>query len=194
MPTAKKKAPGTQRKAPRRTSKKYYRNLREVPVGFRLTESDRRVDLAPRGQRGDIAAIVKEDQSDPIFAANEGLIFEIITQEEADLVIEKQQTNIQKEPRHTALDSIRNEHGDPYEDDAVRLASEEEAQGKAVAPLDGEGNLIIDRNVGIRRAAVPGSTDYELPHIPDSVNPEDQGEYLKDLRAKTQREQTRKSE
>lgn len=185
MPPAK-KTTGTTRK-PRRTQKKFYRNLREIPVGFRLKESDRRVDLAPRGQRGDIVAIAKDDKNDPIFIGNEGLIFEVISQEEANIVIEKQQTNVQKESRHSALDTIRNERGEAYDDGAVRIASEAEAQGKGVAPLDEEGNLIIDRNVGIRRAAVPGSTDYELPHVPDSVAPEDQAEYLKELRSKTTR-------
>jgi hypothetical protein len=189
-----KKAPGTKKRAPRRTSKKFYRNLREVPVGFRLKESDRRVDLAARGQRNDTAPISKDDLEDPIFLANEGLIFEVITQEEANLVVEKQNTNIQKQPRHSALDTIRNERGEVYDDDAVRLDKSEAVTGKPVAPLDEEGNLIIDRNVGIRRAHVPGGEGYELPHIPDSVAPEDQAQYLHDLRAKTQREETQKGE
>lgn len=200
---ATKKTTAAKKTAPRRTAQKHYRNLRYTPVGIRLKESDRRLELAPRGQRGDIAPVKKSESSDPDYIANKDILFEIISDEEATLILEKQATNQQTPTQHPALREIRNELGDEYEDDSVKITVEED-NSKTVAHLDevaeGVGNIVVDRGVGIRRAEVPGSTDYELPNIPDSVDPEQQADYLakhaeelKDLGLKVVREEPKKS-
>lgn len=176
--------------APRRTQQKHYRNIRYTPANFRLKELGRRVELAPRGQRGDIVPIKKGEQGDPDFIANKDLIFEVITDEEAKEVIAKQSTNQQGgRQRHPSLDILRSETGKEYADDAIKLdSSTNEDKGRVVAytreVAEGVGDVIIDRDVGIRRAEVPGSADYNLPNVPDSVSPEEQAAYLADAKAK----------
>ncbi len=194
--SAKKKA------APRGTAQKHYRNLRHTPVGIRLRESDRKIELAPRGQRGDIAPIRKTEKDDPDFIVNKDLLFEVISDEEAKLITEKQAINQQTQQVHPALSTIRNELGEEYGEDALKITVEED-KSKTVAyteeAAEGVGNIVVDRGVGIRRAPVPGSTDYELPHIPDSVDPEAQADYrakhaqeLKDLGLKVVRDEPQK--
>lgn len=172
---------------PRRTQQKYIRNIRNVHVSLRLGDSDRRIELAPRGQRGDMSPLKKGDQSDEIYIANQGL-FEVITAEEANDLATKQTTNEQRQ-RHPALATIRNAHGKEYEEDSINTkASENEDKSRVVAYTDkqaeGVGNIVIDRNVGIRRAPLPGTEDYSLPPVPDSVDPEDQAQWLADERAR----------
>lgn len=179
---------------PRRTQQKHYRNLQNVPISFRLNESDRKVTLAARGQRGDVDVIKKGEMQDPIFLANRDLIFEVITAEEAKVVIEKQSTNISEHRSHPAWDTIRTPTGEEYNQSEVRLEDQALSTG---APLDVEvqdGNIVLERQgqkgVQIKRAALPGSEDRPLPHIPDSVAPEDQAQYLSDLRANTTKTET----
>jgi hypothetical protein len=172
--TAQKKTP-----AKRKAQDRYVRNIRNVRVTLRA--QDRRIDLAPRGQRNDLAPLNKGDKDDENFMADLGSLFELITKAEAEQVREKQSTNRQAQ-HHAARDIIRNEHGDPYEDDAITVEEEfNQEQGKAVAPLDDQGHLTIDRT-GIRRAEIPGSQENPLPEIPDSIAPEDQAEYLRTLK------------
>ena len=180
--TTKKKA------APRRTQQKYYRNLRAVPVGLRLEESDRKINLAARGQRGDIAPVKKGEANDPIYLSNVDMLFEVITKEEADAIIEKQATNIQDARRtHPAWDNIRRPDGEQYDQEEIRREAPEESQGYTIAQLDEEGNVPLERQgqkgIQIKRAALPGSEDNPLPDIPDGVAPEDQANYLHELRA-----------
>jgi hypothetical protein len=173
--TAKKAAP--KKAAPKRKQQtKHIRNLRNVHVS--LHAKGRRIELAPRGQRGDIVTLERGDQSDQKFMGDQGVLFELITKADADKAVEKQATNM-TQARHPALDIIRNSQGDEYGENAVRLEEESEAQGKVVAELDGEEQrgTRFEWGVGIRRAAVPGSADRATPDIPDSVAPEDQAAY-----------------
>lgn len=163
--------------APKKRAKpqpKVIRNLRNLHVS--VFPQKRRVELAPRGQRNDLAPLEKGDLSDAGFLADKDVLFEIITQGEADKVTAKQATNIQQ-ARHPALDMIRNDKGERYEDGAVKMEQNSEAQGKVVADLTSEksrGTTKFDWGVGIQRAAVPGSVDHETTRIPDTVAPEDQ--------------------
>src|SRR5688572_22015155 len=138
----------TRRKSsPRRSQQLYYRNLRGVPVSWRFTESDRRVALAPRGQRNDLTPVKKGEQQEPEFINNKGLIFEVITAEEAKIIADKQTTNAQQ-GIHPALQQIRNQHGKEYEGDVVRVNPEKGQQGKKVAALNDEGQIEFE-NKGI---------------------------------------------
>jgi hypothetical protein len=96
------------------------------------------------------------------------------------LITEKQAINQQTQKVHPALSQIRNELGEEYDEDALKITVEED-KSKTVAyteeTAEGVGNIVIDRGVGIRRAPVPGSEDYDLPKIPDSVDPEAQADY-----------------
>lgn len=166
---------------------KFVRNILEVPVGFRFQKSGSRLDLAARGQRGDTRPVDKEDLEDSVYAANHGVLFEEITAAEAKAVIEKQSTNISENRTHPAWDSIRTEQGEEYENQEVRLESEEDQGAVVVAKTkrqaEGVGEVVIDRGVGIRRAGLPGTEGHDLPNVPDHVAPEDQAEYLARERA-----------
>lgn len=166
--SAKKKAPA-KRSAPQ---PKYIRNIRYVPIACRLGVDKRRIELAARGQRGDMVPLKKGDLEDDIFIKNDGLLFEVISGAEAKKILEQQTTNQQTQKAHPALAQIRNPLGEEYEQDAVKTKAEPEfnSQGVTVADLTesegGEGSnydIAIDRRTGIRRAAVPGSEDNPSP-------------------------------
>ncbi len=176
-----KKAPAAQKKRAAPQSR-CVRNLRNVHVS--LKAQGRRIELAPRGQRKDVAPLEKGDQADEAFMADKGVLFEIITKGAADKIAEKQATN-QQEKRHPALDVLRTAEGEKYSDDAVKLEERHDQQGKVVANLSEEPNRgkRFDWGVDIRRADLPGTQDRPLPDMPDSVAPEDQGQYRLDQAA-----------
>jgi YD repeat-containing protein len=195
---AKTQAKGTAKKSPRRTQQKFYRNIRPTPVGLRLRDDDgrsgRKIQLAARGQRGDCAPIKKGEQNHPDFIANKGVIFEVITQEEARKVAEKQDTNRQGAP-HPALQVMRNPLGEEYAEGAVIVEQERHDQGRTVAETDADGQIVFEQRgvsqndrgvvtggVQIKRALVPGAEGRELEHVPDSIAPEEQAEYLRGKR------------
>jgi hypothetical protein len=159
--------------------RKYARNIYERHAAIRF-RNGKRIELAPRGQRGDVAPLTKDDFEDDAFIANHGVLFEVITAKEAEGIIEKQATNIQQS-RHPAFESIRNELGDEYDDTAIRMDKPEAERSIVVAQTEpvaeGVGDIVIDRGVGIRRAKVPGSEDRPVPDIPDSIGPEEQAQY-----------------
>lgn len=96
----------------------YMRNLRGPEISFRLTRQqkrgDKRTELKPRGQRGDLKKLEPEDLRDPelISQVEYGLI-EIITAAEAAEIIRKQATNHQQQ-LHPAMAALRNELGKEY--------------------------------------------------------------------------------
>lgn len=186
MPTSSKK-----KATPRRTTQKHYRNIREIPASFRLEESDRKISLAPRGQRGDLAPIKKGELQDPVFLANKDLLFQVVTDEEAKAIIEKQTTNQQSDRRHPSLEVIRNANGDEYDNESVRVAGNPDDLGVVIQDNLEDGQIPMARQgtngVQITRSRVPGTEDNPLQHVPDSVSPEDQAEYLRNLRSKTTR-------
>lgn len=163
----------------------WIRNLHYVPARITFENSTgRRVELTPRGQRGDSAPLQESEELDDRFILNEGLLFEVITAEEASQVVGKQTTN--QQARHPSFQSIRNELGEEYADEEIKITKPFEQQSYAVAELE-NGEVAIDRGVGIRRAKVPGSTDHELPAIPMSIDAHEQSEYLAEQRAEHQR-------
>jgi hypothetical protein len=170
--------------------RKFARNLLEQHVSVRLKESDKRIELAPRGQRGDVALLKGAEQIDEATDdQNHGLLYEIISEEDRNEIVAKQSTNQQAKSSHPAFQTLRNELGEEYEEGAVTREPEPADRGRTVAHLDevaeGVGNIIVDRGVGIRRAEIPGTQDNPLPDVPDSISPEEQAEYRLEEARKT---------
>lgn len=120
----------------------YARNLGSV-TRFRLSRQQdrtkRATELKPRGQRGDMLRLEPQDLNDPelITQVEYGLI-EIITEAQARDIIRKQAHNIQQAV-HPAMAALRNELGEEYPQDAVRVDVEYNSQGITVAQLTPQG-------------------------------------------------------
>jgi hypothetical protein len=120
----------------------YARNLGSV-TRFRLSrqqdKTKRATELKPRGQRGDMLRLEPQDLNDPelITQVEYGLI-EIITEAQARDIIRKQAHNVQQ-AIHPAMAALRNELGEEYAQDAVRVDVEYNSQGITVAPLTPQG-------------------------------------------------------
>lgn len=152
----------------RANPQKWVRNLTLAQVAFRIGGPDgRRVELKPRGHRGDLAQVSKDELAQ---LTDVDSIYEVITDTEAKTVLSKQTVN--QQAYHPALQAIRNSKGEQYGQQAVVVASEAEAQGITVAhveandPYEGnKKNIRIERVttadvLGPERVAVPGSTEY----------------------------------
>lgn len=116
----------------------FIRNLRGTEFGFRLSRQAKgpRTDLKPRGQRGDLVRLEKEDYGDPNLERQlQYQCVELITLAEAREIIAKQAVN-QQQQVHPAMAMLRNELGVPYEQGAVKVAPEFNSQGITVATLD----------------------------------------------------------
>lgn len=152
---AKKKAEPKKRAA---SQQKYIRNTLGSPISIRL-DNGRKIELKPRGQRGDTAPVSAVEIKDDKYVQNNGLIFETITSVEAGKVTDKQLTNQQAE--HPTMKAIRNAKGEAYENSNITVDKPFDEQSTTVAQLE-DGQVIIDRGQGIRRANVPGSQDHDL--------------------------------
>jgi hypothetical protein len=167
-PVAKKTA------APRKTSStgKYLRNIRGVEV--RVTfHSGRKIELASRGQRGDMAAITKEELDDAIFLGNLGIIYEVISSAEAQKIRDKQFTNVSSMNHPRPEQIIKSQLGKDIEFTGVEPSNEEIS-----IPV---GTLVeketrytkgpeVTRSVQPERAEVPGSTSLNQ-YQPVSIAP-----------------------
>lgn len=175
---AAKKTPAKATTTKKRTPKPkptWLRNLRNVHVSMRV--NGRKIELAARGQRGDISPLKAGDQEDDIFLMNQGLLFETITTAEAKKIAANQQTNSNAR-LHPALASMRNELGEPYAEGAIKTEAELTSQGKIVANLDDKGDIPIDRRTGIRRASVPGSVENPGMDVPAHIPPEEAADWV----------------
>lgn len=117
----------------------YARNRQNVPVSFRLSrqedKSKKRTELKPRGQRGDLVRLEKRDLSDDeLITQVEYDLIEIITEPEARDIISKQSINM-RERVHPAFAILRNELGEEYEPENIKVAPEYNSQGVTVARL-----------------------------------------------------------
>lgn len=153
----------------------YVRNLRNVEVGIRLERQQgtgkKRLELKPRGERGDIKSLQENDLSDPALLSNIELgVIEVITAAEAKIAIDKQSINEQQRV-HPAMAMLRDELGNPatfhgadeYVDRSITVAE--------LNPVGGEyGEIEFDRqNKGsFRRSAPTAESGRQLggnPHI-----------------------------
>jgi hypothetical protein len=114
---------------------KWIRNLYTSPFSIRLQrQSDmktRRIELKPRGVRGDMFPLEPGDENDHVLRANIGRI-EIIGDGTAKRVAEGQTTNIQK--TNTTLAMITNEVGEPIT--KLTVETEFNQQGVVVGYVD----------------------------------------------------------
>lgn len=152
--------------AKKRTGQQFIRNVRHVPVSIRLG-TGRRIELKPRGQRGDTAPVSKDEMVDEIFMGNENLLFEVISSQDAQKVITKQTTNQQNV--HPALNQMRNARGEEYKRAVVVEEYTQEAR-PTVAAVNDRGE--------ITRFKAPGSVDNPLPEIPSDVPAEEVADWL----------------
>ncbi len=163
---------------PRRTStQKYIRNLYGTPLGIKLASGER-MDLLPRGMRGDLMAISKDQEKDHRLIANVGLTVEVIPESEARQVIEGQATNQQS--FHPALALLRDPQGRPYEQEDVRMDTDPQNQGEVVAQVDGAGNIAMENvpGKGQRMVRQPGSVGPKVATDVTGGDPE-MGELLR---------------
>lgn len=201
-PSARKKsAPEqhTEHPAPEETSR-YIRNLRGINARVSLI-SGRRIEFEPRGQRGDLAAVTKEERQDPLYLQNRGVIFEEIDQPTAMEIISKQQINASA-PHPTLMDHLRNEQGEAYEQRDVHVEIAKERQGFTVAEIAADtGDRHVSANpegevvrhaAGPEQVQVPGSVGHpatnEMASLPDDISAEEVREFLEWKRAQKLRE------
>jgi hypothetical protein len=149
----------------------YMRNLRNVEVGFRLSRQSesgqKRTQLKPRGQRGDIVRLETEDLKDGELQTQVAFgLVEVIPEGEALAAIKKQSTNQRTAiPVHIA--ALRNEKGEELSQ--VRTLTDEEAMGYKVADLDPavmQGKLSdreIARNSGFAQQNIVGPVQTPSP-------------------------------
>lgn len=182
MPPAKKpaakrptKSTATKKATPRASSvKKYIRNLRYTPVTCRVSP-ERRIELRPRGMRGDMAQLSKQEFSDSRIQANMDLIFEALTQVEAQKVWDDQLTN--QQAHHPAMDALRNDKGELFDNKNIVVKEETfNDQGVVVAELN-DGQMVIDRGLGIQRFNGMGTQDNPIP-VPADVDPEQKADWI----------------
>lgn len=178
MPAAKKPATkrATKTTATKKPSsvKKYVRNTRYTPVSCRVS-ADRRIELRPRGMRGDMAQLSKVEFSDVRIQANLGLIFEALTQVEAQKVWDDQLTN--QQAHHPAMETLRNDKGEKFDNQNIVVKEELfNDQGVVVAELT-DGQMVIDRGMGIKRFDGMGTQDNPIP-VPADVDPGEQADWI----------------
>lgn len=115
----------------------WVRNAYPAPFSIRLERHDKkkRIELKARGQRGDLFPLNEGDIDDPTLQQNltTGLI-EIIPDGEAKNIVSKQTMNLQRE--HVPIAILRNEKGEPYKPESLKLEAEFNSQGVIVAYQD----------------------------------------------------------
>jgi len=153
---------------------KWIRNLYTSPFSLRLQrQSDmktRRIELKPRGVRGDMFPLEDGDEKDHILIANLGRI-EIIGNGTAKRVASGQTHNIQK--TNTTLDLIRNENDEPIK--KLTVTTEYNQQGVTVAYVDPNYQTKNEEGLGGKAKAALGDLNRqpeEISHfVPTGGNP-----------------------
>lgn len=125
-----------------RSTQRYVRNLYTSPLGLRVSV-DERFEFRPRGQRGDLVPMSKEQIAK--LGGNVGLVVEVISEAEALKIIEAQTTN--QQAYHPALSALRDPLGDAYEQETVELAADPQSEGETVALLR-DGQIVTERVPG----------------------------------------------
>jgi len=130
-----------------KSKRKYIRNLHHGAGGARLGLADgSELQLAPRGQVGDMVLIGEEQQEDPLYQRNKDFLFEELTVEQGLEVIDKQSINAQAF-RSSPLEHITNENGEAYTR-PVNVTQTFESQGQVVGAIAPAGEGISSQNTG----------------------------------------------
>jgi hypothetical protein len=138
------------------STQRYVRNLYTSSLGLRVSV-DERFELQPRGMRGDLVPMSKEQIAR--LGNNIGLVVEVISEAEAQKIIGQQTTN--QQAHHPALDALRDPLGEQYEQETVELAADPQTEGETVALLK-DGQIVTER--------VPGK-GQQIVRDPRSVGP-----------------------
>jgi hypothetical protein len=145
----------------------YVRNSWGSQVRMDLTpfNEDRRIALEPRGQRGDLARVSRQELQDDNLDWN---LVEVLSEEQAREVMAGQSIN-QQAP-HAALDALRNALDQPYEK-APQIMTPYEQQGQVVAEL-GQGGQTrhLGQTEQINRPAQPQQAPPQQQNIESIVN------------------------
>lgn len=158
-----KKTARKQRKPATKRASDYIRNKWGSDVRITLSEvnDERRIELKPRGQRGDLARCSKEEWDDDKM---DRALVELIPSDLATEIMNGQLTN-QQTP-HSALEALRNPLGQPYAQ-APEVQIPFEQQGTVVAGLQpGQAQGRLDQTETVVRA--PGAAPQQVP-VPGSV-------------------------
>jgi hypothetical protein len=174
-----------------RSTQKFVRNLYGTPLGIRLASGER-LDLRPRGQRGDLAPLSKEQEKDAKIILNAGVTVEVIGEAEATKVVQGQTTNQQS--YHPALQILRDSNDQPYPQQAVEVTEDPQTEGDVVALLkDGEivtqhvpgkGQQVVrdaGRSVGPRVAQGVTGSDQEMAELLRADDAAKNGSSLTDI-------------
>lgn len=119
------------------TGPTWVRNLWTGPFALRLERQDkkRRIELKPRGSRGDMFPLEPGDENDQILLTNLNTGFiELIGNTEAKEIIAKQVNNIQQV--HTPLAILTNEKGENKGQMKLKVEQEFNSQGVVVGYQD----------------------------------------------------------
>lgn len=129
----------------------YIRNMTHTEFNLRLDSQQgngnirpRRIQLKPRGMRGDMHPIKEEDHQDPILITNLNMgLLELIPAGVAQTIIEKQTRNMNQQkvhPSHQILANeykiLRDNHVDVAEHPTIKIEAEYNSQGITVATVD----------------------------------------------------------
>jgi hypothetical protein len=142
----------------------------EYSVRLERQDKKKRIELKPRGMRGDLFKLQDGDLEDPsLLDSVERGIVEIVGDGDAQTILSKQTKNMGRQ--HTALAMLRNEKGEPYAPDAIKIEAEFNRQGVVVAQLDpniqGDKAIAKDPMGGLVR---PGDARIEQ-FVPTGGNP-----------------------
>lgn len=116
----------------------YLRNLHGCESRVNLSDG-RKIELKPRGQRGDMESVTADEFKDQKVQDNIGLVYEPLTEESARKVMDKQNTNRQ-EP-HAPFAAITNERGEQYHQANVPVEKAFEEQGEVVGKIENQPGL-----------------------------------------------------
>lgn len=166
---------------------RYAYNLRGIKARFDLT-TGRRVELEPRGQRGDLAPLSLEELEDQGVIDNFGIIFEVISAEQAKEISSKQSTNANPN-QPSLIDILTTPEGKPYQQADVHVEVPKEQQGTVVArvEVDEDDNRRLGQDGGIQsvtgpeQVQVPGSPGHpatqEIQQLPSELAAQEVAEF-----------------
>jgi hypothetical protein len=153
------------------TEQKFYaRNLRNADASIRLTRQEgkkRRLEFKPRGERGDIQPLEKDDLNDVALLDNVGLLVEIITAAEAKDIISKQVVNRQQQV-HPAMAMLRNALGEEYAQTEVPVVHDGSYTIAHLNPVGGEAGNLPDQGRGVDWNAIHQG-QAPVPERPRSI-------------------------
>lgn len=174
---AAKKTTAAKKQTEKASTYSYLRNIRYVEARLTL-EDNRRINLQPRGQRGDMARIPTEDLGDTVVQDNVGYIIEVISDEAGREIMRKQQTN--QNTSQSVMSQLTNERGEPYTQESVTVGPSNEEQAIVVADVQNTGqgrfserNTELVRSVGPNIVNAPGSIQ-----IPDNIPAHERADWV----------------